>query len=123
MKSNLIHFSASLDLCPPPEGFGARHTQAFVLFICLTVAYSMRSHLSVTVVAMTESTINRHQIESSQNNVPVENFTLALSLPNTTLICEETSKGWSVYRVSLSSENDHYRVPYCIHTFSSTSNF
>ncbi|KPJ14575.1 Putative inorganic phosphate cotransporter [Papilio machaon] len=37
----------------PPPGFGVRHLQALLLFISLSIGFSMRAHLSVTLVAMT----------------------------------------------------------------------
>ncbi|XP_013134081.1 PREDICTED: putative inorganic phosphate cotransporter [Papilio polytes] len=36
-----------------PSGFGVRHLQALLLFISLSIGFSMRAHLSVTLVAMT----------------------------------------------------------------------
>ncbi|XP_013180506.1 PREDICTED: putative inorganic phosphate cotransporter [Papilio xuthus] len=36
-----------------PPGFGVRHLQALLLFISLSIGFSMRAHLSVTLVAMT----------------------------------------------------------------------
>ncbi|XP_046680580.1 putative inorganic phosphate cotransporter [Homalodisca vitripennis] len=39
-----------------PPGFGARHCQAIMTFLCLVLAYAMRVNLSVGIVAMTDST-------------------------------------------------------------------
>ncbi|XP_028173118.1 putative inorganic phosphate cotransporter [Ostrinia furnacalis] len=48
------------DDAPPkldvPKGFGARHRQALILFLCLTVGIAMRAQLSVSMVAMTSPT-------------------------------------------------------------------
>ncbi|XP_026331088.1 sialin-like, partial [Hyposmocoma kahamanoa] len=89
---------APLDLCPPPKGFGARHMQALILFISLTVGYGMRSHLSVTLVAMTGNATNCYQIELSHDNVTVGNFSNVFSLPENTDLCKGSLKTWSVYR-------------------------
>lgn len=35
-------------------GFGIRHFQAFLIFVGLSVAYSLRVNLSVAIVAMTD---------------------------------------------------------------------
>ena len=35
-----------------PKGLGIRHLQTLILFICLTIAYTIRSQLSVLMVAM-----------------------------------------------------------------------
>lgn len=39
---------------PKRPGFGARHKQALMTFLCLVVAYSLRVNLSVGIVAMTD---------------------------------------------------------------------
>uniref|UniRef100_A0A1B6JQ30 Major facilitator superfamily (MFS) profile domain-containing protein n=1 Tax=Homalodisca liturata TaxID=320908 RepID=A0A1B6JQ30_9HEMI len=39
-----------------PPGFGVRHCQAIMTFLCLVLAYAMRVNLSVGIVAMTDST-------------------------------------------------------------------
>lgn len=45
-----------------PRGLGARHLQAFILFISLSVAYTFRAQLSVTMVAMTD--VPQHIIQN-----------------------------------------------------------
>ncbi|CAO1408559.1 unnamed protein product [Diamesa hyperborea] len=39
---------------PSSNGFGFRHLQAFLLFLCLTITYAQRVNLSVAIVAMTD---------------------------------------------------------------------
>lgn len=43
---------------PRPPGFGARHIQALMTFLCLVMAYSLRVNLSVGIVAMTDKSAN-----------------------------------------------------------------
>ncbi|XP_046680594.1 putative inorganic phosphate cotransporter isoform X1 [Homalodisca vitripennis] len=44
-----------LGMCEFNMSFGSRHCQAFMTFLCLVLAYSMRVNLSVGIVAMTDS--------------------------------------------------------------------
>lgn len=103
-----LYFTAHRGSCP--KGFGARHTQALILFVSLTVAFAMRSHLSVTLVAMTGNTTNCYPVELSHDNITVGNLTRAYSLPETADLCKESSKNWSVYRVSFAFQNINYQV-------------
>ncbi|XP_028032737.1 putative inorganic phosphate cotransporter, partial [Bombyx mandarina] len=67
-------------------GFGTRHTQALVLFICLTVAYTMRAQLSVSMVAITGHAVTESELCSNVS-----------TSENTSCVTEEIS-AWSVYR-------------------------
>lgn len=93
---------------PPqaPKGFGARHTQSLILFICLTVAFTMRAQLSVSMVAMTS-----HNFGQAGNNI-IENVTELHGAKRYRNVSEEKMmrpnesryKGlskWNVYRVSM----------------------
>ncbi|XP_063363940.1 putative inorganic phosphate cotransporter [Cydia amplana] len=45
---------------PKYTGYGYRHQQTFLLFICLTIAYSMRTCMGVALVAMVNSHHDKH---------------------------------------------------------------
>lgn len=40
------------------KGFGQRHLQILLLFLCLTCVYTLRVNISVGIVAMTDKTSN-----------------------------------------------------------------
>ncbi|XP_037868176.1 inorganic phosphate transporter 1 isoform X2 [Bombyx mori] len=79
-------YEGSSPKIPAPKGFGTRHTQALVLFICLTVAYTMRAQLSVSMVAITGHAVTESELCSNVS-----------TSENTSCVTEEIS-AWSVYR-------------------------
>ncbi|CRL04181.1 CLUMA_CG017288, isoform A [Clunio marinus] len=42
------------DTCEKPKGFGFRHVQVILIFLCVTIAYAERVNMSVAIVAMTD---------------------------------------------------------------------
>ncbi|GBP81776.1 Vesicular glutamate transporter 3 [Eumeta japonica] len=53
LLSKMLRGVGEIDEYPAPKGFGVRHTQALLFFVCLSVAFMMRAHMGVTLVAMT----------------------------------------------------------------------
>ncbi|KAM3956527.1 putative inorganic phosphate cotransporter [Aphomia sociella] len=54
-----------------PYGYGVRHVQTFLVFMCLSVAYVARGHLSVSIVAM----INKqNSTDENSHNTTIENL-------------------------------------------------
>ncbi|XP_052747640.1 putative inorganic phosphate cotransporter [Galleria mellonella] len=51
-----------------PYGYGVRHVQTFIMFICLTVGYIARAYLSVSIVAMTNKSNHTNILENIQND-------------------------------------------------------
>lgn len=78
---------------PPerPKGLGVRHLQTLMLFICLTIAYTMRSQLSVLMVAMVEVPDPHCKEANGTRNVTAEG-------------CDDLKtnmSSWNIYRVSI----------------------
>lgn len=65
--------------------------QALVLFTSLTVAYTIRAQLSVSMVAMTG-----HSVHEDGRNKSID------TISNETNCNSRTTGGWTVYRVSSS---------------------
>lgn len=100
----------------PGSGFGKRHIQALLLFLSLCIAVSMRSQLSVTIVAMTsdkviyedcnrlEVNVSKHVTETTSfNDTEVESVDKNSLVINTKQLCGVESHNvskLSVYRVS-----------------------
>ncbi|XP_059058440.1 putative inorganic phosphate cotransporter [Achroia grisella] len=59
-----------------PYGYGVRHVQAFLIFICLTVGYTARAYLSVSIVAMTN--VNKHLDNRTEVAENIESTTIGL---------------------------------------------
>lgn len=59
--------------CSPCKelGFGVRHTQALLMFLCMLLAFSMRAMMSIAIVAMTSHT-------SASDSIKVLNHLLHL---------------------------------------------
>lgn len=91
--------------------------QALILFISLTVGYGMRSHLSVTLVAMTGNATNCFEIELSHDDVIAGNFSNVFSHSENTDLCKESSRTWSVYQVNFPFQNINYQVLYYTNFF------
>ncbi|XP_063535972.1 putative inorganic phosphate cotransporter, partial [Cydia strobilella] len=55
----------------PSYGYGIRHVQAVILFICMLVGYMARTHLGVTIVAMTneKSSFNMTVLEANETEL------------------------------------------------------
>lgn len=72
-----------------PKGLGIRHLQTLILFICLTIAYTIRSQLSVLMVAMVK--------------VPDPHCSEVNGIRNFTEGCDDVNANisrWNIYRVS-----------------------
>lgn len=91
---------------PATYGYGVRHVQAGLIFICLTLGYATRGHLGVTIVAMTMLSKNVSPDNATElSTILNENITTVidgndnLTLPNiTSMIKYEDSSG--IYKVS-----------------------
>lgn len=49
------------------DGFGVRHVQAFLLFLCLSITYALRVNFSVAIVAMTDKNSTNPDFEVNYN--------------------------------------------------------
>ncbi|XP_063624803.1 putative inorganic phosphate cotransporter [Cydia splendana] len=72
-----------------PRGFGARHMQVLILFISLSVGFTIKSHLSVAMVAMTS-----HE-HTCIKNISSGNETNGF---NATSVGCDREKNWSVFQ-------------------------
>ncbi|XP_063383578.1 putative inorganic phosphate cotransporter [Cydia fagiglandana] len=117
----------------PSYGYGIRHVQAIILFICMLVGYMARTHLGVTIVAMTsviaheKPGLNMTVMEANGTGL---NITDALDFNITSagseiFILNSSSEGsiWNVYRTYDWSKPIHdlilgaFFVGYCIAMF------
>ncbi|CAH0715892.1 unnamed protein product, partial [Brenthis ino] len=67
-------------------GYGVRHIQAVLVFLCLTLGYATRAHLGVTIVAMTK-------VNSEQTNT--EHSSLYESTTLTNLVSSESFQNFT----------------------------
>ncbi|CAH2096622.1 unnamed protein product [Euphydryas editha] len=67
---------------PTKYGYGIRHVQSLLFFMCLTLGYVSRGHLGVTIVAMTmgKHSINEHvtEVHDINNSSIITNSTLKM---------------------------------------------
>ncbi|XP_030023988.2 putative inorganic phosphate cotransporter isoform X2 [Manduca sexta] len=78
-----------------PKGFGARHVQVLLLFISLTVGYTIRAQLSVSMVAITGHSV---LTEDNHSKVNLSKSHAEFVMKNVS-IHEPGDVGWSVYRI------------------------
>lgn len=74
-----------------PKGFGTRHTQSLLLFICITVGYALRGNLSVSMVAMTSHAFDDDclpEILNSTNSIELNGTDNLVELYNTNIVAE-----------------------------------
>jgi hypothetical protein len=88
-----------------PKGFGARHKQALLLFVSLSIGFTMRAHLSVSLVAMTNPFIFQTMDETATNLTIGVNNSDTVVQNTTSDVIEDELSNWNVYRVSIFKQN------------------
>lgn len=98
---------------PSKFGYGVRHIQLVILFLCLTVSIIGRGHMGVTIVAMTNN---------PELNITTDNTSLYLKTNNDTNLSNqsytgETQKEFEDFKISngsrdikISSYNEKHKV-------------
>lgn len=85
-------------------GYGVRHVQVFLFFLCLTMGYAARAHLGVTIVGMTslddlkdEIAVDIKDVNGSTNYRGRKDFNLNDSSIGQIIKSQDSS--WNIYKV------------------------
>ncbi|XP_075977489.1 putative inorganic phosphate cotransporter [Anticarsia gemmatalis] len=83
----------------PPKGFGVRHLQTFLLFISLTLGFTMRAQLSVLMVAMANANLEScNSIGGNSTNTTINEGIENNGTIDESCHSDKNISSWSVYR-------------------------
>lgn len=90
LKSNIFFISEKENI-PLKYGYGVRHIQLVIYFLCIVVCFIGRGHMGVTVVAMTSNfhrnakVVEHHVINGIETNTTTEYNATIKELNNTVI--------------------------------------